>query len=460
MLEYEGDKLKEECGVFGMLEHTGENVASSIYYGLCALQHRGQESAGIAVCNTRGPLGNLTCHKDMGLVNEIFTSEKLSELSGNIGIGHVRYSTTGESNVKNAQPIAINYFKGTLALVHNGNLTNIEELKGTLQENGAIFHSTTDSEIITYQIALERTRVPDIETAVLKTAEKLKGGFALIIMSPQKLIGVRDPWGLKPLCLGIRNGSYILSSETCALHAIGAEFVRDIEPGEVITIAGNEITGIQKLQPQPHSHCIFEYIYFARLDSSIDGINVYDARIRAGRALADAYPVDADLVSGVPDSGLPAAMGYAKQSKIPFEPVFYKNSYVGRTFIKPTQKERESAVLIKLNIIPGIVKDKRIVLVDDSIVRGTTIAKLITMLKKAGAKAVHVRISSPPFLYPCFYGTDVPSNHQLIASSYTIEEICSQIGADSLGYLKIEDFKKMVGQLPICKACFDGKYPV
>lgn len=460
MLEYEDDKLKEECGVFGILDHTGENVANSIYYGLCALQHRGQESAGIAVCNTRGPLGNLTCHKDMGLVNEVFTSERLSELSGNIGIGHVRYSTTGESNVKNAQPIAINYFKGTLALVHNGNLTNIEELKGTLQENGAIFHSTTDSEIITYQIALERTRVPDIETAVLKTAEKLKGGFALIIMSPQKLIGVRDPWGLKPLCLGIRNGSYILSSETCALHAIGAEFVRDIEPGEVVTIAGNEITGVQKLSPQPHFHCIFEYIYFARLDSSIDRINVYDARIRAGKALADAYPVDADLVSGVPDSGLTAAMGYAKQARIPFEPIFYKNSYVGRTFIKPTQKERESAVQIKLNIIPGIVKDKRIVLVDDSIVRGTTIAKLITMLKKAGAKEVHVRISSPPFLYPCFYGTDVPSNHQLIASSYTIEEICSQIGADSLGYLKIEDFKKMVGGLPICKACFDGQYPV
>lgn len=460
MLEYEDDKLKEECGVFGILDHTGENVANSIYYGLCALQHRGQESAGIAVCNTRGPLGNLTCHKDMGLVNEVFTSERLSELSGNIGIGHVRYSTTGESNVKNAQPIAINYFKGTLALVHNGNLTNIEELKGTLQENGAIFHSTTDSEIITYQIALERTRVPDIETAVLKTAEKLKGGFALIIMSPQKLIGVRDPWGLKPLCLGIQNGSYILSSETCALHAIGAEFVRDIEPGEVVTIAGNEITGVQKLSPQPHFHCIFEYIYFARLDSSIDRINVYDARIRAGKALADAYPVDADLVSGVPDSGLTAAMGYAKQARIPFEPIFYKNSYVGRTFIKPTQKERESAVQIKLNIIPGIVKDKRIVLVDDSIVRGTTIAKLITMLKKAGAKEVHVRISSPPFLYPCFYGTDVPSNHQLIASSYTIEEICSQIGADSLGYLKIEDFKKMVGGLPICKACFDGQYPV
>lgn len=459
MVEYKSDKLNEECGVFGILDHTGANVASSTYYGLCALQHRGQESAGIAVCNTNGPLGNLTCHKNMGLVNDIFTPETLAELSGNIGIGHVRYSTTGESTVKNAQPIAINYFKGTLALVHNGNLTNIDELKGTLQENGAIFHSTTDSEIITYQIALERTKSPNIESAVYATAEKLKGGFALIIMSPQKLIGVRDPWGLKPLCLGVRNGSYVLASETCALNSIGAQFVRDIEPGEIITISGNEITSIQHLPARKQAHCIFEYIYFARLDSSMDGINVYDARIRAGQALADAYPVDVDLVSGVPDSGLTAAIGYAKQSGIPYEPIFYKNSYVGRTFIKPTQKERESAVHIKLNVIPGIVKDKKIVLVDDSIVRGTTIANLITMLKNAGAKEVHVRISSPPFLHPCYYGTDVPSNHQLIASSCTTEEICRRIGADSLGYLKIEDFKKMVSELPICKSCFDGNYP-
>lgn len=459
MMEYD-DKVKEECGVFGILDHTGENVSNSIYYGLCALQHRGQESAGIAVCNTHGPLGNLTCHKNMGLVNEIFTPEILAELSGNIGIGHVRYSTTGESSVKNAQPIATNYFKGTLALVHNGNLTNIDELKDTLEKNGAIFHSTTDSEIITYQIALERTHTPNIETAVLNTAQKLKGGFALIIMSPQKLIGVRDPLGLKPLCLGERNGSYVLASESCALNAIGATFIRDTLPGELVTINGNKIHSNTSLCGSKHAHCIFEYIYFARLDSVIDGINVYDARIRAGEALADSYPVEADLVAGVPDSGLTAAMGYAKHTGIPYEMVFYKNSYVGRTFIKPTQKERESAVQIKLNVIPGIVKDKRIVLIDDSIVRGTTIAKLITMLKKAGAKEVHVRISSPPFLYPCFYGTDVPSNNQLIAASLSCDEICQQIGADSLGYLKIEDFERMVGDLPLCKACFDQNYPV
>jgi len=459
-MPYEFDKLHEECGVFGILDSKGENVANTIYYGLCALQHRGQESAGIAVCNTEGPLGNLLCHKNMGLVNEIFSPDVLSELTGNIGIGHVRYSTTGESTIKNAQPIAINYFKGTLALVHNGNITNMDELKISLQENGAIFHSTTDSEIITYQIALERTKTNSIEEAVYKTARKIKGGFALIIMSPQKMIGVRDPYGLKPLCLGKRNGSYILASESCALNAVGAEFVRDILPGEIITIQKNDIKNNYALCNQTHAHCIFEYIYFARLDSTMDGINIYDARVRAGEALAKSYPVEADLVVGVPDSGIAAAMGYAKQSHIPYGIAFQKNSYVGRTFIKPTQNERETAVQIKLNVIPSTVKDKRIILIDDSIVRGTTISKLITMLKKAGAKEVHVRISSPPFLYPCYYGTDVPSNHLLIASKHTNEEICEQIGADSLGYLNLDDFKVMVNDLPLCKACFNQQYPV
>ena len=442
---YEIDKPHEECGVFGILDSTGANVSNTIYYGLCALQHRGQESAGIAVCNTEGPLGNLLCHKNMGLVNEVFSSDVLSELAGNIGIGHVRYSTTGESTIKNAQPIAINYFKGTLALVHNGNITNMDELKISLQENGAIFHSTTDSEIITYQIALERTKTNSIEDAVYETARKLKGGFALIIMSPQKMIGVRDPYGLKPLCLGKRNGSYILASESCALNAVDAEFVRDILPGEIITIQKNNIKNNYTLCNQTHAHCIFEYIYFARLDSTMDGINIYDARVRAGEALAKSYPVEADLVVGVPDSGIAAAMGYAKQSHISYGIAFQKNSYVGRTFIKPTQNERETAVQIKLNVIASAVKDKRIILIDDSIVRGTTISKLIITLKKAGAKEVHVRISSPPFLYPCYYGTDVPSNHLLIASKHTNEEICELIGADSLGYLNIDDFKAMVG---------------
>ena len=459
-MQYECDKLHEECGVFGMLDASGENVANSIYYGLCALQHRGQESAGIAVCNTGGPLGNLVCHKDAGLVNEIFTLPILEDLVGNIGIGHVRYSTTGESSAKNAQPIAINYFKGTLALVHNGNLTNMDDLKNNLQKNGAIFYTTTDSEIITYQIALERTKSPSIEDAIFETAKKLNGGFALIIMSPQKLIGVRDPYGLKPLCLGKRGKSYILASESCALNAIDAEFVRDILPGEIVTITKDSISSNYSLCENSHAHCIFEYIYFARLDSKMDGIDVYDARVRAGKTLADAYPIEADLVVGVPDSGIAAAMGYAEQSRIPYGIAFHKNSYVGRTFIKPTQQERESAVHIKLNIIPSVVAGKRIVLIDDSIVRGTTISNLITMLKRAGATEVHVRISSPPFLYPCYYGTDVPSNNLLIASKHTPEEIANRIGADSLGYLKIEDFRKMVGDLPLCKACFDNQYPI
>lgn len=459
-MQYECDKLHEECGVFGMLDASGENVANSIYYGLCALQHRGQESAGIAVCNTGGPLGNLVCHKDAGLVNEIFTLPILEDLVGNIGIGHVRYSTTGESSAKNAQPIAINYFKGTLALAHNGNLTNMDDLKNNLQKNGAIFYTTTDSEIITYQIALERTKSPSIEDAIFETAKKLNGGFALIIMSPQKLIGVRDPYGLKPLCLGKRGKSYILASESCALNAIDAEFVRDILPGEIVTITKDSISSNYSLCENSHAHCIFEYIYFARLDSKMDGIDVYDARVRAGKTLADAYPIEADLVVGVPDSGIAAAMGYAEQSRIPYGIAFHKNSYVGRTFIKPTQQERESAVHIKLNIIPSVVAGKRIVLIDDSIVRGTTISNLITMLKRAGATEVHVRISSPPFLYPCYYGTDVPSNNLLIASKHTPEEIANRIGADSLGYLKIEDFRKMVGDLPLCKACFDNQYPI
>lgn len=459
-MQYDLDKPKEECGVFGMLDASGEHVANSIYYGLCALQHRGQESAGIAVCNTGGPLGNLCCHKDMGLVNDIFTPDILNDLPGNIGIGHVRYSTTGESTVKNAQPIAINYFKGTLAMVHNGNLTNVESLKNTLQEHGAIFHTSTDSEIITYQIALERTHSSCIEDAVCETAKKLRGGFALIVMSPQKLIGVRDPHGLKPLCLGRRNGAYILASESCALNAIGAEFVRDIQPGEEIVITKEGTTSNLFAAADSHAHCIFEYIYFARLDSTIDGVNVYDARVRAGKALAKSYPVEADLVAGVPDSGIAAALGYAQQSDIPYGIAFQKNSYVGRTFIKPTQSERESAVQIKLNVIPSVVTGKRIVLIDDSIVRGTTISKLITMLKNAGAREVHVRISSPPFLYPCYYGTDVPTNNLLIASKHSTEEIRDKIGADSLGYLKIEDFREMVGNLPTCKACFDNRYPV
>ena len=454
------DKPREECGVFGMINHNQENVAHSIYYGLCALQHRGQESAGIAVCDTNGPLGNINAHKNMGLVSEVFHPEIINSLNGDIGIGHVRYSTTGESCVENAQPLVLNYLKGTLALVHNGNLTNTDTLRQSLQENGAVFRSTTDSEVIAYQIARERTTSLSVEEAVLKTARKIKGGYAVIVMSPRKLIGIRDPLGLKPLCLGKRGDSYILASESCALTAVDAAFVRDIRPGELITITKDGITSDFSLCQSVNAHCIFEYIYFARLDSTLDGINVYDARLRAGKALALSYPVCADLVTGVPDSGLTAAYGYSLQSGIPFGFAFQKNSYVGRTFIKPTQAERESAVHLKLSVLKSVVNGKRLVLIDDSIVRGTTIAGIISMLKEAGAREVHVRISSPPFLYPCYYGTDIPNNSQLIASLHSLEEICSRIGADSLGYLKLEDLCQMTGDLPLCKACFDNHYPL
>ncbi len=454
------DKLHEECGVFGIFTPDNKDAKHSLYYGLCALQHRGQESAGMALCDTDGPMGNIYHHKGMGLVNEVFHKETLDTLTGNIGIGHVRYSTTGQSCIENAQPLILNYLKGTLALVHNGNIKNAAELRDSLQKEGAIFRGTTDSEVIAYLIAKERTKCGTIEEAVTKVAGFLKGGYALIVMSPRKIIGIRDPLGLKPLCLGRRGKEYILSSESCALNAIDAEFVRDIEPGEIVSITKDGISSDRSLCQCKHAHCIFEYIYFARLDSYMDGISIYNSRIKAGRLLAQSYPVDADLVVGVPDSGLTAAVGYSQESGIPFGLAFYKNSYVGRTFIKPTQKERESAVHMKLSVLPEVVRGKRLVLIDDSIVRGTTIAGLITLLKKAGAVSVHVRISSPPFLYPCYYGTDVPSNKELIAADNSPEEIARRIGADSLGYMKLEDLSAMSDNLPLCRACFDNQYPI
>lgn len=454
------DKLHEECGVFGIFTPDNKDAKHSLYYGLCALQHRGQESAGMALCDTDGPMGNIYHHKGMGLVSEVFHKETLDTLTGNIGIGHVRYSTTGQSCIENAQPLILNYLKGTLALVHNGNIKNAAELRDSLQKEGAIFRGSTDSEVIAYLIAKERTKCGTIEEAVTKVAGFLKGGYALIVMSPRKIIGIRDPLGLKPLCLGRRGKEYILSSESCALNAIDAEFVRDIEPGEIVSITRDGISSDRSLCQCKHAHCIFEYIYFARLDSCMDGISIYNSRIKAGRLLAQSYPVDADLVVGVPDSGLTAAVGYSQESGIPFGLAFYKNSYVGRTFIKPTQKERESAVHMKLSVLPEVVRGKRLVLIDDSIVRGTTIAGLITLLKKAGAVSVHVRISSPPFLYPCYYGTDVPSNKELIAADNSPEEIARRIGADSLGYMKLEDLSAMSDNLPLCRACFDNQYPI
>ena len=453
-------EIKEECGVFGIYDLDGNNIAPSVYYGLTSLQHRGQESCGMAVSRTDGERGNVNFHKDLGLVSEVLNKKILEQMDGDIGIGHVRYSTTGASIAENAQPLVLSYIKGTLGLAHNGNLVNTEELKWELIQTGAIFHTTTDSEVIAFHIARERVHSKTVEEAVLKTARKIKGAYGLVIMSPRKLIGVRDPYGLKPLCLGKRENAYVLASESCALTAVGAEFVRDIEPGEIITITKDGIKSNKELAGSRHAHCVFEYIYFARLDSTMDGVRVYDARIRGGKSLAKSYPVEADLVTGVPESGLPAAKGYSEESGIPFGFAFYKNSYIGRTFIKPTQKERESSVRLKLSVLESVVKDKRIVLVDDSIVRGTTIANLIHMLKEAGAKEVHVRISSPPFLHPCYFGTDVPSNDQLIAASHSTEEICRMIGADSLGYMEIDYLEGMAGGLSLCKACFDGNYPM
>lgn len=461
MKDHDISGVKEECGVFGIYDPDGADVSTSIYYGLTALQHRGQESCGIAVSDTEGPKGMVNSHKGMGLVQEVFSREILEKLKGNIGIGHVRYSTTGAATPENAQPLVLRYLKGSLALAHNGNLVNAMELREEMEDTGAIFHTTIDSEIIACHIARERVHSSTVEEAVKKTVQRIRGAYGLVIMSPRKLVGVRDPYGLKPLCIGKRGRAWVIASESCALSSIGAEFVRDVKPGEIVTIDRNGDLNSEFMPcVRKPAHCIFEYIYFARLDSTIDGVNVYDARIRGGRLLAKAYPADADLVAGVPDSGIPAAKGFAEESGIPFGFAFYKNSYVGRTFIKPTQKEREAGVRLKLSVLTSAVKGKRIVLVDDSIVRGTTIANLIHMLKEAGAAQVHVRICAPPFLYPCYYGTDVPSNDQLIAFSHSTSEIRDLIGADSLGYMQAEWLEEMAGGLPVCMACFDGKYPI
>ena len=453
--------LGEECGVFGAYDLDGKDVAASIYYGLFALQHRGQESCGIAVTDTYGQRKVLS-KKGLGHVDDVFKEDTLAELKGNLGVGHVRYSTAGGTRVENAQPLVINYVKGTLAIAHNGNLVNAIELRKELEYTGAIFQTTIDSEVIAYHIARERLNTSKAEDAVKNAMKKIRGAYALVVSSPRKMIGARDPFGLRPLCIGKRDNTYFLASESCAIAAVDAEFIRDVRPGEIVSITKDGITSDMSmaLPKEKEARCIFEYIYFARTDSTIDGVNVYHSRITAGKALAQAYPVEAALVGGGPGSGRVAAKGYSEESGIPYGMAFHKNSYVGRTFIKPKQSDRESSVKIKLNVIPEVVRGKRIVMVDDSIVRGTTCANIIKMLKKAGALEVHVRISSPPFLYPCYFGTDVPSNEQLIAHSHTTEQIRQMIGADSLGYMEVAKLKDMVGDLCYCDACFTGKYPM
>lgn len=457
------DKLREECGVFGVYDFDGNDVASTIYYGLLALQHRGQESCGIAVSDTNGPKGRVRSAKEMGLVNEAFLPETLGKLQGDIGVGHVRYSTAGSSTRENAQPLVLNYVKGTLGLAHNGNLINAPTLRHELEYTGAIFQTTIDSEVIAYLIARERLQSKTVEEAVGRAMKRIQGAYSLIVMSPRKLIGARDSFGFRPLCIGKRDNAYILASETCALDTVGADYIRDVEPGEIVTISPDK--GIVSdrshcIDQSKHARCIFEYIYFARPDSNMDGVSVYNARIQAGKFLAMDSPVEADLVVGVPESGNVAALGYSLQSNIPYGTAFVKNAYVGRTFIKPGQKSRESSVQVKLNALREAVRGKRIIMIDDSIVRGTTSDRIVRMLREAGAKEVHMRVSSPPFLWPCYFGTDVPAREQLIAYQRSVEEIGALIGADSLAYLKLERLQEMVDGMGICKGCFTGVYPL
>lgn len=455
---YAKEGLHEECGVFGIFSDGTIPPAYACYNGLLALQHRGQESCGIAVTDD----GVIDYHKNMGLVTEVFNNSILDSLPGQMGISHVRYSTAGGSVLENAQPLVMRYVKGTLAVAHNGNLTNAVEIRRELEQTGAIFQTTIDSEVICYVIARERLKCHSVEEAVAAAMQKIKGAYSLLVMSPRKLIAARDPHGFRPLCIGKYNNSYVFASESAALDACGAEFVRDVEPGEIVVADGD---GIRSIKPdfgeKKKSLCIFEYIYFARSDSFIDGVSVYESRKQAGRILAREFPVDADMVIGVPESGIDAAIGYSEESGIPYEKAIVKNGYIGRTFIKPTQSDRMKSVRIKLNPIADMVRGKRVVMIDDSIVRGTTIDRIVTMLREAGAKEVHMRISSPPFMWPCYYGTDIPSRGELIACNHTIEEITKLSGADSLGYLPVECLSEMLNykNVDFCDGCFTGKYP-
>ena len=451
--------IHEECGVFGVFSPNCCDVASLAYFGLYALQHRGQESAGIVVNDD----GVFTAYCDEGLVNEVFPAQRLKTLGqGNIVVGHVRYATTGTDRKRNAQPIVINHHKGRMALAHNGNLTNSYELRNELEQGGSIFHTTTDSEVIAYIIVQERLRTPSVEEAVYAAMGRIAGAYSLVISSPSKLIAARDPHGFRPLCMGkTGDGKVVFASESCALDAIGAEFVRDVAPGEIITVSDHGIkSDTRRCGTAPKRLCVFEFVYFARPDSVVDGTAVSMARQKAGAFLAQEHPVDADVVIGVPDSGLDAALGYARESGIPYSIGFTKNKYIGRTFISPTQELREMGVNIKLNPIRNVVEGKRVVLIDDSIVRGTTCRGTIDLLRKAGAKEIHMRVSAPPFVAPCYYGTDIDDAQNLIANHHTVEEIAGIIGVDSLGYLSVEHLLQIAeGSKGFCTACFGGEYP-
>ncbi|MCI5893371.1 MAG: amidophosphoribosyltransferase [Clostridiales bacterium] len=443
----------------------GDNldVARLTYYGLYALQHRGQESCGIAV-NSVDENGKIQIlqYKDMGLVQEVFNSLVLNELKGHAAVGHVRYTTAGSSSRENAQPLVSKYQKGTFALAHNGNLVDVDRIRKELEDQGAIFQTNNDSEIIAHLMAKERIKTNSTAEAILKLMGEISGAYSLIILTPKRMVVARDPQGFRPLCIGKLKNSYVFASETCALDSVGAEFMREVEPGEVIVVDENGLSSFKERCGQPTSLCIFEYIYFARPDSIIDGASVHAARLNAGKYLAQESPVDADVVIGVPDSGLDAALGYSRESKIPYGVGFIKNRYIGRTFIQPTQEEREAALRIKLNAMREAVEGKRVIMIDDSIVRGTTSGRIVKLLRDAGATEVHVRISSPPFLNPCYFGTDISDRDSLIACKMSVEETCKHIGADSLAYLSLNALGKIAegSNCGKCDACFTGKYPV
>ena len=450
--------IHEECGVFGLWDPAGD-CARTVYYGLYALQHRGQEACGIAAITDR----ELSFHKDLGLVGEVFTPELLDRLGGTMALGHVRYSTTGGTRRENAQPLTLNYVKGTLAVAHNGNLVNTRELRTAFEYRGAIFQTTTDSELIAYAIAQERLRCGSVEEAVCQAVKGLRGAWSLLVMSPQKLIAARDPWGFRPLCMGRRGEAVVFASESCALSAVGAQLVRELDPGEVVAVENGQVTSIRENCEHAGSHmCIFEYIYFARPDSVLCGQSVHEARRRAGQLLARACPAEADVVIGVPDSGLDAAMGYAEASGLPYGVGLVKNRYIGRTFITPGQHSREQAVRIKLGALRKCVEGRRVVMIDDSIVRGTTSRQIVALLREAGAREVHLRVSAPPFLAPCYFGTDIPDREHLIACGRTQEEIRALIGADSLGFLPLEVLHQIAPDAAcgFCDGCFTGAYPL
>ena len=450
--------IHEECGVFGIYDRDGYDVARMTYAALFAMQHRGQESCGIAVNRDR----DIHLYKNVGHVSEVFHDRELDELKGQFAIGHVRYATTGGTGVLNAQPLATWYVKGQLAMAHNGNLSNAKQLKAQLQQAGAIFQTTTDTELMMHLVARERLKTGRVELALVEMMKYVEGSYSLVMMSPQKLMACRDPQGMRPLCIGkMADNTYVIASESCALDTIRAEFIRDVEPGEVIVIDKNGLRSIRD-NCQGHSRmCIFEYIYFARSDSIIEGQSVHEARKNLGKILAQTNPVDADMVIGVPDSGIDAAIGYALESGIPYGKGLVINRYVGRTFIQPTQAERKQAVRLKINALKQTVEGKRIIMVDDSIVRGTTSAKLVDMLREAGATEVHMRISSPPFTWPCYFGTDIPDKDQLLACKYSVDEICKMIGADSLVFLPAERLKETIpnAKCGFCDGCFTGNYP-